>query len=101
MRKPVRQPIAERDYLWGGKPHGGSRRDHHAGVQEQPPPPTKESITELLKAGFRARGRNKRMTGAGNLEHAETVGLELSITSVDCRFLGVWLLFRYQQNECR
>ena len=38
------------------------------------PPPTKESIKTRPKAGFRARGRNKRMTGAGNQKHAETVG---------------------------
>ena len=35
------------------------------------------------------RGRSKRMTNAGNQEHAETAGLRLSITTVDCRFSAV------------
>ena len=45
------------------------------------PPLGKESITQRSEAGFRARGRRVRMTGAGNQEHAETVGLGLSIIS--------------------
>jgi len=35
-----------------------------------------------LKAGSRARGRRVRMTGAGNQEDAETVGLGASIIIV-------------------
>jgi hypothetical protein len=38
-------------------------------IQQQEPPLGKESITRRSEAGFRARGRNKRMTGAGNQEH--------------------------------
>ena len=34
----------------------------------------KESIAKRFETGFRARGRRVRMTGAGNQEHAETVG---------------------------
>ena len=51
-------------------------------IQKPIAPLGKESISKRLKAGSRARGRRVRMTGAGNQEDAETVGLGESIIIV-------------------